>query len=111
MTNAILLSTSLTPGNVELPVTLTRVFSLIGAFSDGTTQNMSADAVWQSPTPSIVDATIGGNGLGVSPGVGTIAAVLGDFSSATQVNVTSATLTGISLTPAAPVIRVRGRSR
>lgn len=108
VTSASLLSTIISPGDVELPVRVSRPFSLVGTFSDGTTQDMSADAIWQSPTPSVVFATATGLGFGVSPGIGTLAAVLGNFSSATQVNVTSATLTGITLTPPAPVIRVGG---
>ncbi len=108
VTSATLVSTFLTPGNFELPLGLQRQVWLVGTFSDGTTQDMSADAIWLSPTPSVTFATQGGFGLGVSPGVGTIGAELGNFTSSTQVNVANVTLTGITLTPASNTIRQQG---
>jgi uncharacterized protein YjdB len=108
VTDATLVSTVLAPGNTELPVGMQLPFTLMGNFSDGSTQDLSADAIWQSPTPSIVFATATGSGVGLSPGIGTLSAVLGNFSSSTQVNVTDASLNGIALSPVAPVIRVGG---
>ncbi|MFT4114142.1 beta strand repeat-containing protein [Silvibacterium sp.] len=118
VTDATLVSTVISPGNTELPAGVTRQFSLIGTFSDGTTQDMTADAIWQSPTPTIVMSVaidILGEGpepevgVGVSPGIGTLGAVYGNFSSATQVTVTNATLSSISLAPASSVIRTGGQ--
>ena len=105
VTNAILTSVAVVPGNSELPVTLNKQFSLIGTFSDGSTEDLTNDAVWSAPTPAIVAVTLKGEVIGVAPGTGPIAAQRGDFSASTPVHVTTATLSGLALTPASTVIR------
>ena len=109
VTDATLESTVITPGNVELPVSVERQFYLVGNFSDGSTQDMSPDAIWLAPTPTVVFATQKtGIGIGVAPGVGTLAAQLGNFTAATPVTVTNVSLTGITLTPANTTVRQQG---
>jgi uncharacterized protein YjdB len=111
VTAARLQSVSILPDNAELPVNVTEQFSLVGHFSDGTTQDLTDDGIWGAPTSSIANEFLKGKVLGVTPGTGTITAQIGFFGASTHVNVTNATLTGISLTPASTTIRVGGRQQ
>ena len=106
VTDAYLTSVAMSPGNSKLPAFLNKQFTLIGTFSDGTTEDLTNDAVWSAPTPLIVAVTLKGEVLGVSPGTGPIAAQYGNFSASTPVNVTNATLTSLAITPLSTVMRV-----
>ncbi len=106
VTNATLVSTALSPGNSELPAGMYKQFALIGTFSDGTTQDLSLDTIFQAPTPTIVSLVPQGLVLGVGAGVGQISARRGNFSASTPVRITNAALTGISLAPSAITMRV-----
>ncbi len=100
VTNATLLSVALVPGNTELPVNTVHQYNMVGSFSDGTTQPLEHGVVWLSPTPSICSNHLQGHIVGTGPGMGAITAQRGYFSATTPVNVTSATLTSVSMTPA-----------
>ena len=99
VTNATLVSTALSPGNAELPLGIYRQYALTGTFSDGTTQDLTFDAVFQAPTPFIVGLSPQGIVSGDSVGFGQIGAQYGYFTASTPVRVTGAALTGITLTP------------
>nr|WP_277751220.1 Ig-like domain-containing protein [Granulicella sibirica] len=104
-TNATLSSVSVTPADSELPVGVNLAMKLMGTFSDGTTQDLSADAVWSTPTPSIVNVILNGQVAGVSPGAGFVQAQRGLFSGATNITVTNARVSSLVLTPASNTIR------
>ena len=106
ITNAELLSISVTPANSELPLGVSLQMRLMGTFSDGTTQDLSADAIWSTPTPSIALVILQGEVFGISPGTGFIQAQRGLFSAATTITVTNAKLSSLVLTPASSAIRV-----
>ena len=108
VSNATLVSAALSPGNSELPVGMYKQFSLIGTFSDGTTQDLTLDSIFEAPTPTIVSLVPQGLVLGVGAGVGQITAKRGNFSASTPVRVTNVALTGVSMTPAAVGIRAMG---
>ena len=105
VTNAILISVAVTPANSELPIGVNKQFRLIGRFSDGTTQDLTTDAVWTSQTPLLLSVTLKGEVTAGAVGTGVVAAQSGQFSASTPVNITNATLTSLSLTPASTVIR------
>jgi uncharacterized protein YjdB len=96
---AILSSVALAPEDPSLPLGLTQQFSLVGTFSDRTTQNLTSGVVWESSDPSI--AQIDNNGLANSLSVGTsvIKATVGGFSASSSLTVTSPTVVQIVVKP------------
>ena len=83
---------------------LTRLpLSALGIFSDGTTQNVTADSNWSSSDTAAATVTTtppSGVATGVASGTTTITAALGGMSGTTSLIVSSASLTSIALTPA-----------
>ncbi len=102
VTNATLISTAITPGNIELPIGTYRQFTLTGSFSDGSTQDLTPDAIFQTSSPTIASIVPQGLVLGIEAGVGQITAKYGYFSASTPVNVANISLTGITLAPTPP---------
>jgi hypothetical protein len=86
--------------NVQLAAT--------GIFSDGTNQDLTAQATWSSSNAPIatVSNAAGSQGLatGVSPGSSTVSAAFGGKTGSTDVAVTNATLDAIEVTPTAPIV-------
>ena len=105
VTNATLQSVKVLPGNTELPTLITRQFTFIGTFSDGTSQDLTDDAIWTTSTPTLLTIQFKGEVLGLTMGEGEVTAQRGYFSASTPVNVTDATLTSIALNPASTVMR------
>lgn len=104
VTPATLLSVAVTPTNPSIPLGLTKQFTATGTYSDGTTQDLSASAVWASTDVAI--ATVDVVGLASSLGVGstTISATFGGQSGSSVLTVTAAALVSIAVTPANPSI-------
>ena len=105
ITNATLVAVNLTPPDAEIPVLVKRQYTLMGTFSDGSTQPLANDIIWVAPTPSIAEVVLNGQVLAISPGVGSLTAQRGYFSASTPINVTNTSLTSITLTPASTTIR------
>ncbi|MGB7847200.1 MAG: FG-GAP-like repeat-containing protein [Candidatus Acidiferrum sp.] len=105
-TAATLQSIVVTPATASISRNGTEQFTATGAFSDGSTQNVTASASWSSSNNNV--ATVGGgSGLarGISTGATQITAAVGGInSSAVALTVTSATLQSIAVTPANPTI-------
>ena len=100
-------SIAVTPANPSIAGGTTQQFMATATFSDNSTQNIGTSASWTSSDPSI--ATIDANGLATSvkpakPGTTTITAAYLSRSGNTTLTVTSATLTAIQVTPAAPSV-------
>ncbi|EQA38254.1 bacterial Ig-like domain, group 2 [Leptospira inadai serovar Lyme str. 10] len=113
ISQASLVSISITPVNSSLPLGKTQQFTATGTYSDNSTQNITSQVTWTSSDTSI--ATIGnssGNQGFLSTqaqGSATITAALGSVSNQTQITVTAALLESISITPANPSI-AKGRT-
>jgi len=87
----------------SLSVGITEHFSAIGIYSDGTTADITSQAVWISSSPAI--ATIFSNGIatGVAAGATNITAALSGITSpAETLTVTSISLTSVKINPASP---------
>ncbi|WP_198152144.1 beta strand repeat-containing protein [Granulicella tundricola] len=106
VTGATLVSTSLLPGNVEVPINFYTQYSMIGTFSDGTTQNLNYGTIFQSPTPFIASFFPVGLGGTNYPGIGQLTGQYGYFSASTPITVSNANLTSVTLSPAKSTIRV-----
>ena len=86
----------------------TQAFTATGVYSDGSTQDLTATVAWSSGTPAV--ATISnaaadrGTATGVAKGTSIITATTGGKSGTATLNVTDATLTGLTVTPATPTV-------
>jgi N-acetylneuraminic acid mutarotase len=104
VTAATLKSIDLTPVSPVIARGTTQAFTATGTFSDGTTQNITASVTWTSGNTSVATIASGGVATGVNLGSSTITASSGAISGSTILNVTSASLTTLTLTPANPSI-------
>ncbi len=110
VSSAVLTSVSVSPSNLTVPVGVNRQFQLLGNFSDGTTQDLSAYAEWFATQPLIVVEFLNGQVSGLSVGTAEVGAQYGNFSAATPVTVDNSTLTSMSTTPTSVILR-QGQSQ
>jgi urocanate hydratase len=102
-TNATLVSIAVTPATPTIANGTQEQFTATGTYSDGTTQNITSAVTWSSSAAA--DASIsnasGSNGLATAThaGMTTIVAAQGTIDGSTALNVTSATLVSIAITP------------
>jgi hypothetical protein len=91
------------PSNSSIANGTTEPLTAIGAFSDGTTQDLTTQVSWVSSSDTIahVDDTPVSPGLVTGTGVGssTITATLAGVSGSAAVTVTAAVLTSLTITP------------
>jgi hypothetical protein len=112
VTNATIVSISVTPSTTTIPIGGHTTFHAIGVFSDSSTQDISTNAIWSSSTPAI--ATVGsssgsyGLAVGIASGQVTVSASFSSSgASATgtaALTVSTAILSSITLTPATAVL-------
>ncbi len=106
VTAASLVSIGVTPANATLASGLTTPLYATGVYTDNSTHDLTTAVTWSSSAATVasVSNTLGANGLAtaMSPGSTTITATLSGVSGATTLNVTTATLVSIGITPANP---------
>jgi uncharacterized protein YjdB len=104
VTAATLVSLAVTPANSGMPVGASKQFTATGTFSDSSTEDMTASVSWGSSNATT--ATISASGLATSFATGTtkISAIYGTVTGSTNLTVSTAKLTSITLTPANPKI-------
>ncbi len=100
VTAAVLTAITITPPNSSIANGTTEQLTAIGAFSDGTTQDLTSQVSWSSSSDAM--ATVSGSGLVTGTGVGssTMTATLAGVSGSAAVTVTAAVLTSLAVTPA-----------
>lgn len=108
-------SITVTPVISSVAMGLSRQFTAVGIYADGSTQNISHTVVWASS--NIQTATMNANGTvnsglatGQATGVVQITATLGAVSGSATLTVTAASLSSISVTPQNPNL-VNGLTR
>ena len=102
---ATLLSVAVAPADVSIGVGTTRQFAATGTYDDGTTQDLTAAAIWLTSTPATATISTAGLATAVAKGTTVISATSGGVTGMTTLTVTApATLLSIALTPATPVI-------
>jgi hypothetical protein len=105
---AILVSISVTPASPSIALGTSQQFIATGNYSDNSTQDITASVTWSAAPGGVVTIsnTSGSNGLATSNGQGTttITATSGSISGNTQLTVTGAVLTSITVNPAATSI-------
>jgi TolB protein len=107
----VLQSIAVTPVSPAVAKGIAKQFKASGAYSDGTTKNLTSKVTWVSATTTV--ATINAAGLATGAGVGTsdITASLGGVTSPVDVlKVNPATLQSIAVTPVNPAI-AKGKTK
>ncbi len=103
VTDATLVSIAVTPTGGSIAKGTTQRFTAVGTFSDGTTQDLTASAVWTSSSQAVATVS-SGLATAVSAGSTTITAASENISASATLTVTSVTLASISVTPTNPSI-------
>lgn len=106
VTAATLATLDIAPSDPTLPRGSTTAFTATGAFTDGTTQDLTAAVTWTSSDPTIATVSNGGATRGVvttlAAGTATITATdpATGVSDTSVVTVSAATLVGVAIAPA-----------
>ncbi len=108
VTSATLTSLEIFPPALTIASGQKSQLTAIGIFSDGTTLDLTSSATWASSNPNSVTVSNAtgqqGQVTGIATGGATISAVLGSLTATSQVTVSAAVLTSITVTPANPSI-------
>ncbi|HRI49101.1 MAG TPA: Ig-like domain-containing protein [Pseudomonadota bacterium] len=103
ITNATLMSISVTSANMSVAKGTTEQFTATGIYSDATNQDITSLVTWSSSMTAVatISSSTGSRGLAtaVAPGTTSITATLGAVSGSRDLIVTSATLSSIVITP------------
>jgi len=99
VTNANLDSIMVTPANSTIPLSVFRQFVATGAFSDGSTQDLSAITKWFSTSTSVAQVSSSGLLAALSLGTATISATLNSTTGTTDVTVASPVLISVAIQP------------
>ncbi|EKP11815.1 beta strand repeat-containing protein [Leptospira borgpetersenii] len=113
VSSATLSSIAVTPVNASYALGKVQQYTAIGTYSNQSTQDLTNQVSWASlnTTVATVDNSAFSKGFLTtqSPGSASIMATLGAITGQTQVNVTSAVLTSITITPTNPSV-AKGRT-
>jgi hypothetical protein len=96
---ATLVSLSITPNVLSLPLGIPSQLSVTGVFSDGSTQDLTASVQWSSSNGGVLGISLGGLVTPLTIGNSTVTASLTGVSATTAVSVSAANLVSISLGP------------
>lgn len=110
VTDAALTALNVTAGG-SLPRGLTLQLTATGTFSDGSVQDLSAQATWASSNESVAPVSSSGLVTGLALGTASVTVTLGTFLATTDVTVTAAALQRLELTPATQLTLPLGVTR
>lgn len=93
---------AVTPTNPTiLSISKTR-FKAVGSYSDGSSADITAQALWSSANTAVATVTTGGVATTLTPGTAAINAGLAGISGSSSVKVTGGILTAIAVAPISP---------
>jgi hypothetical protein len=105
VTNATVVSITVSPSGRTIALGTRLPFSAVGRFSDNSTQVITRESTWSSDNLAVATIARGGNAAtAVGPGTANISATFEGVSGSASLNVSSATLISISVTPASAVL-------
>ena len=104
VSNATILSISVTPSGRTIAPGTRLTFAATGVFSDHTTQVITRDCTWASDNHAVATVGAGGTATAIGPGTANISATINGVSGMAPLNISSATLSSISVTPASAVL-------
>lgn len=110
VTDALLESMTMSPKAVSLPAGVSQQFEAMGAFSDGSHQDISGDVVWESANPSVASVDPAGKAMGLSAGASTIKASMAGKQASALMSVSDAHLVSMWIEPMVPPALVAGSS-
>jgi phospholipase C len=96
------------PSDPQLALGLSQQFAAKGAYSDGTTQDVTSKVAWTSSAPTVATVTSGGQVMALSLGTTKIQAVLSSISGFATLQVTAAQLKTITVNPGQASIVLNG---
>ncbi|MEW6247649.1 MAG: DUF6531 domain-containing protein, partial [Nitrospirota bacterium] len=105
VTAAELMGLALSPPGLTVAVDESRAFQATGTFTDGTTQDVTAQAIWRSSEPTVATLSSGGVATGMAPGTAAMTATVGSLTARATVTVT-AQRGRLSLSPAAATVGI-----
>lgn len=100
VTAATLTALTITPASPSLAKGATRQLTAMGAYSDGTSRDLTGSVTWTSSAPAVASVNAAGLVAGVAAGAATISATSGGVTAQTPVTVTAASLLSLAVTPA-----------
>jgi trimeric autotransporter adhesin len=104
VSNATIVSISVTPSGRTIAPGTRLTFAATGVFSDHTRQVITRDCTWASDNHAVATVGAGGTATAIGPGTANISATFTGVSGMAPLNVSSATLSSISVTPASAVL-------
>ncbi len=104
VSNATIVSVSVTPSGRTIAPGTKLAFAARGFFSDNTTQVITRDSTWASDNIAVATVGAGGTATAIGAGTANISATFSGVSGLAPLNVSSATLSSISVTPASAVL-------
>ncbi|HSZ61325.1 MAG TPA: Ig-like domain-containing protein [Terriglobales bacterium] len=103
------------PNNGNVAEDTSIALTATGTLTDGTTQNITSSVLWTSSNPSLATMSNSsgtyGWANGIAPGTVTVIAAFGGQVGVASLNVTDATLTTITITPANPSVNLGTRQQ
>ena len=99
-----LASIAVIPANPSIAKGKTEQYAATGTYSDGSTQNLTSQAIWTSSNAAIATISTAGLATAVAAGSATIEASLSGVNGSTGLTVIAPTLQSIAVTPANPSI-------
>lgn len=104
VTPAVLTSIVVTPITTVVGINGNVQFTATGVYSDNSTQDLSSQVVWISSNATYAIVSASGVASGLSAGTTTITASSGGVSGSATLNVTTAQLVSISISPSNPIV-------
>jgi len=104
VTPAALTSLQLSPGAASIAKGTAQQFAAVGLYSDGTRQDLTAQATWTVSDGTVASPAAGGLVSGAAAGSATVTATVGAIAASSALAVTSAALTSIEVGPDSPSI-------
>ena len=111
VTPATLTNLVVTPITTVVGVNGNVQFTATGVFSDSSTQDLSSQVVWTSSNGTFATISSAGVATGISTGSLTITATSGAISGSATLNVTTATLQSITISPDSPIVPPHSRTQ
>ena len=94
---------SITPANAAISLGGTQQFSALATYSDGSTKDVTASAIWTSSAPAVAGVNSSGMVTGLAIGLSTITVADAGLSSSASVTVGLAAVTVTPVNPSVPL--------
>lgn len=101
---ATVVSLALTPQSPTIALGRTQQMSVVGTYTDGTTQTLTSTVAWSSSNPATATISSGGLAQSLAQGTTTLQATYGSVSASTTLTVGAKVLVSIAVTPGTSTI-------